>query len=201
VGFLDALLGRTKPAQPDLDHLFGLPGAEITLQAAEGMKASTTAAVCFKPASAQSFADTEKELVELLNLDVDGTAPSGDKAMLSNQEDEFGYRWVIVESSDFNSLVTRVHLVNSTLEDHGWGPQLLCSAFAFHPGSPAAAGSAPVAYLIYLYKRGSFYPFVPTDGEHRDNEMELRLQNELGDDLAIEKDLDRWFPIWKLPIS
>ena len=201
MGFLDALLGRTKTAQPNLDHLFGLPGAEITLQAAEGMKASTKAAVCFKPASAQSFADTEKELVDLLNLDVDGAAPTGAKTTLSSQEDEFGYRWVVVESTDFDTLVTRVHLVNSTLEEHGWGPQLLCSAFAFHPESLGSAGSAPVTYLIYLYKRGSFYPFVPTQGEHRDNEMELRLKAELSDDLAIEKDLDRWFPIWKLPIS
>jgi hypothetical protein len=56
-------------------------------------------------------------------------------------------------------------------------------------------------YLVYLYKRGTFYPFVPTSGEHRDNEMELRLQTELADDLAMEKDLDRWFPIWKLPLT
>ena len=199
MGFLDALLGRTKAIQPNLDHLFGLPGAQITLQAAEGMQPTGKAAVCFKPASAQSFAETEKELVELLNLDEEGTDPSAPKATLSSQEDEFGYRWIVVESSDFSSLVTRVHLVNSTLEEHGWGPQLLCSVFPFHPETPGAAGTAVVTYLVYLYKRGTFYPFVPTTGEHRDNEMELRLQSELGNDLAMEKDLDRWFPIWKLP--
>jgi hypothetical protein len=201
MGFLDALLGRTKPAQPNLDHLFGLPGAQITLQAAEGMSASGKAAVCFKPASAQSFSDMEKELISLLNLDPTDGDDTGVKATLSNQEDEFGYRWVVVESNDFDTLVTRVHLVNSTLEEHGWGPQLLCSVFPFHPENPGSAGSAAVTYLVYLYKRGTFYPFVPTTGEHRDNEMELRLQSELGDDLSMEKDLDRWFPIWKLPIS
>jgi hypothetical protein len=201
VGFLDALLGRTKPAQANLDNLFGLPGAQITLQAAEGMHPTGQAAVCFKPASAQSFAATEKELVELLNLDEAGTDPNAAKATLSSQEDEFGYRWVVVESSDFSSLVTRVHMVNSTLEEHGWGPQLLCSVFPFHPDTPGAAGSASVAYLVYLYKRGSFYPFVPTNGEHRDNEMELRLKAELTNDLTIEKDLDHWFPLWKLPLS
>ncbi len=119
----------------------------------------------------------------------------------SSPEDEFGYRWVVVESSDFSSLVTRVHMVNSTLEERGWGPQLLCSVFPFHPETPGATGSAVVTYLVYLYKRGSFYPFVPTSGEHRDTEMELRLKTELADDLAIEKDLDRWFPLWKLPLS
>ena len=201
MGFLDALLGRTKPAEANLDHLFGLPGAQITLEAAEGMRPTGEAAVCFKPASAQSFAETEKELVALLNLDEAGTDPNAVKATLSSQEDDFGYRWIVVESSDFSSLVTRVHMVNSTLEEHGWGPQLLCSVFPFHPGTPGAAGSEPVTYLVYLYKRGSFYPFVPTTGEHRDNEMELRLKAELGNDLTIEKDLDHWFPLWKLPLS
>jgi hypothetical protein len=201
MGFLDALLGRTKPAEANLDHLFGLPGAQITLEAAEGMRPTGEAAVCFKPASAQSFAETEKELVALLNLDEAGTDPNAAKTTLSSQEDEFGYRWIVVESSDFSSLVTRVHMVNSTLEEHGWGPQLLCSVFPFHPTTPGAAGTAKVTYLVYLYKRGSFYPFVPTTGEHRDNEMELRLKDELGNDLTIEKDLDHWFPLWKLPLS
>jgi hypothetical protein len=200
MGFLDALLGRTKPADANLDHLFGLPGAQITLEAAEGMRPTGEAAVCFKPASAQSFASTEAELIELLNLDEAGTDPNAAKATLSSQEDEFGYRWIVVQSSDFSSLVTRVHLVNSTLEAHGWGPQLLCSVVPFRPVTPGAAGTAEVTYLVYLYKRGSFYPFVPTTGEHRDNEMELRLKVELSDDLTIEKDLDRWFPLWKLPI-
>ena len=36
MGFLDTILGRTKPAQPKLDDLFGLPSAAIQLQAAMG---------------------------------------------------------------------------------------------------------------------------------------------------------------------
>ena len=34
MGFFDALLGRTKPVRPDLDQLFGLPSAAVTLQVA-----------------------------------------------------------------------------------------------------------------------------------------------------------------------
>ena len=33
MGFLDTLLGRTKPVQPKLDALFSLPTAAVTLQA------------------------------------------------------------------------------------------------------------------------------------------------------------------------
>ena len=34
-------------------------------------------------------------------------------------------------------------------------------------------------YLIYGFKRGAFWPFVPTgEGQERDNAEELRLKNE-----------------------
>jgi len=195
VGFLDALLGRTKPAQADLDKLFGLPGAQITLEATEAIQPTGQAGVCFKPAEGQAFASTESELTALLNLGDDAGAKVAEKS------DQYGYRWVVVEADDFQTLVTRVHVTNTTLQENGYGPQLLCSVFGFSPKPPTGA-TRPQAtvYLIYLYKRGTFYPFVPTGGEKRDNEVELRLKNELAEDLSIEPDLDRWFPIWGLPV-
>ena len=196
MGFLDALLGRTKPAQPNLDRLFGLPGAQITLEASEGIVPTGKAGVCFKPTDGQAFSAAQQEITSLLNLGDDAGAK------MAEQSDEFGYRWIVLEADDFDTLVTRVHITNSTLQDNGYGPQLLCSVFGFSP-KPAIDGAAkgPASiYLVYLYKRGSFYPFVPKDAEHRDNEAELRLKNELGEDLRIEPDLDRWFPIWGLPV-
>lgn len=203
MGFLDVLLGRTKPVAPNLDRLFALPGAAITLQASEGLTAELRAGVCFKPAAGQAFADTEKELTDLLDLGGADHTSGSTSASLSGPADEFGYRWVVVEATDFESLVTRVHVVNSTLQDHGYGPQLLCSVFALDPAEAARAGTGVLAkvHLVYLYKRGTFYPFVPIGGQRRDNEAELRLKNELAEDLAIEPDLDRWFPLWNLPFN
>ncbi|MGD0742310.1 MAG: hypothetical protein ABSA31_03350 [Acidimicrobiales bacterium] len=195
MGFLDALLGRTKPAQANLDKLFGLPGAQITLEASEGLQPTGQAGVCFKPTEGQAFSATESEFTALLNL--------GDDAggHVAESSDQYGYRWVVLEADDFGTLVTRVHVTNSTLQDNGYGPQLLCSVFGFAPAPQAgAARAAATVYLVYLYKRGTFYPFVPAGGERRDNEAELRLKNELGDDLSIESDLTRWFPIWGLPV-
>lgn len=191
MGFLDTLLGRSKPAQPNLDKLFGLPGAKITLEAAENFEPTGKAGVCFKPASGQAFAATEEEFTQLLNL--------GDEtgAHMDESSDEYGYRWVVISCDDFDSLVTRVHITNSTLQENGYGPQLLCSVFGFRP--KAASGGGGSTFLVYLYKRGTFYPFVPAGKERRDNEAELRLKNELQEDLAIEPDLTRWFPIWNLP--
>jgi len=191
VKFFDALLGRTKPAQPKLDALFGVTGAAITLEAAGGMKPTGQAAVCFKPASGQGFAAAAEELQGLLELAVKEAGST-----LKVTDDRFGYRWVVLADPEMEDLVTSVHLVNSTLEQHGFGPQLLCSVFAFTAGSGGQR-----FHLVYLYKRGTFYPFAPLDGERRDNELELRVKAALGGDLPIEPELARWFALWGLPLG
>ncbi len=50
MGFIDILLGRTKPVEPDLDVLFAIPRAAYTLQAALGMAPTGIGAVCYKAA-------------------------------------------------------------------------------------------------------------------------------------------------------
>ncbi|MGA8681637.1 MAG: hypothetical protein WB592_14255, partial [Acidimicrobiales bacterium] len=98
------------------------------------------------------------------------------------------------------ALVNQVHLVNTTLEDQGFGPQLLCSVFGFRSTTAGAGGTASL-YLVYLYKRGTFYPFVPLPGrEQRDVATELRLGNVLAEDLKIEKDKANWMALWGLPV-
>jgi hypothetical protein len=56
-------------------------------------------------------------------------------------------------------------------------------------------------YLVYAYKRGAFYPFVPRGERGRDNAMELRLQAGLGRELPIEPELERWYPVWDAPVD
>jgi hypothetical protein len=53
--------------------------------------------------------------------------------------------------------------------------------------------------IVYLYKRGTFYPFAPQTGERRDNALELEVRGNVGADLKIETDLSRWFPVWGAP--
>jgi hypothetical protein len=202
VRFLDALLGRSRPKQPKLDALFGVTGAAVTLEASAGLKPTGQAAVCFKPASGQGFAAASEELRGLLDLAVKEAGST-----LRLEDDRYGYRWVVVGDPDLEDLVTAVHLVNSTLEQYGFGPQLLCSVFGFTEpgGSGGLKDSPPVnqarrCHLVYLYKRGTFYPFAPQEGERRDNELELQVRAALGGDLPIEPELGRWFALWGIPL-
>ena len=189
--FLDALLGRTKPKQPDLNALFAVTGAAVTLQASVGLRPAGQAAVAFKPASGQAFAATSDELLELARF---SSKTSGTELRIS--DDEYGYRWIVLDDPDLEDLVATVHLINAGLTDQGFGAQLLCSVFGF-----AAEDDGAACHLVYLYKRGTFYPFAPRAGQRRDNELELRLRGAVDVELPIEPDLARWFPLWGLPLD
>ncbi|MGH9017699.1 MAG: PspA-associated protein PspAB [Acidimicrobiales bacterium] len=218
MGLFDTILGRTKPVKANLDALFALPSAGVTLESSCGVVSTGNAGVCFKPPAGQNFADMQTELEKLLELGDPGPNTTGTDgaaapapvpaATLSVRHvgDRFGYRWILLEGGNLDDLVTRVHMVHSSLEDAGWSAQLLCSVFGFAPqagGDPAVATEAvdrPV-YLVYLAKQGTFYPFAPSGDEHRDTELEMRLRGVLGTDLPVEADLSRWFPLWDLPVA
>ena len=148
MGFLDALFGRSKPAKPDLDQLFAVPSAAITLDVVAGFTPTGVGAVCFKALEGGSFARLETDIAAL--LDADG-GPA-----VQRSRDEFGFTWLVVrgDPTDVAGLVTDLHAINSTLENDGYGPALLCSLVTF------ADASGRRLALVYLYKRGTFYPFA-----------------------------------------
>lgn len=190
MGLFDVLLGGKKKLKgANLDKLFALSTARVTLQAELGLKPSGSAAVVFKPLSAGEFVRAENEMQELLDV---AARDSGSK--VRRKEDEYGFEWLVVEDPDFEDLVTTIHLVSSELQARGFGEQLLASTFAFD-------GSDRRVYLIYGYKRGAFWPFVPTGkDQERDNAEELRLKNELERELPFEPDLSRWLGLFGAPL-
>jgi hypothetical protein len=189
--WVDTILGRTKPKPANLDALFAVPGAAITLEAAMGLQPAGAAAVCFKPASGYDFASACTEIGQLLELSGKDTGSE-----VTQTEDSYGYHWIVIRDADMSDLVTTVHMVNSTLAERGYENQLLATVFAFQ------AEGGGVSYLVYLFKRGTFYPFVPAPGggERRDNQKELEIQGALGGEVPLEGDLTRWFPIWGAPV-
>ena len=54
MGFLDALLGRTKVPPPNLDNLFALPSATVTLQVATDFKPTGTGSTALPSRTARS---------------------------------------------------------------------------------------------------------------------------------------------------
>ena len=192
MGLLDTILGRSKPVRANLDALFALPTAALTLQSAGGLVSSGHAGVCWKPPPGQGAADAQKEINELV----------GDDSGFHHAVAKFDYGWLLLDDPDLEELVTEIHMANSTLQDNGWGPQLLCSVFGFAPGPDAPEDARPFR-LVYLFKRGTFYPFAPVDPEkeRRDIELELRIRTMVGADLPVEPDLTRWFPMWDMPVA
>jgi hypothetical protein len=188
MGFLDALLGRTKPVPPNLDELFALPNAALTLEAGTDFRPTGSGSVCFRAAEGKAFSDIEKDVQDLLNMGKDGKP-------VEVSTDSYRFTWLVCRHSpdDPEGLVTDLHAVNSSLEVGGFGPQLLCTIMAFRD-----SGGRPLG-LVYLYKRGTFYPFAPMAGQRRDNALELQIRGTLGADLKIEPDLARWMPIWGAP--
>jgi hypothetical protein len=189
MGFLDALLGRRKPAKPNLDQLFAVPSAAITLQVGSGFRPTGIGSVCYRANEGAAFADMQDEVQRL--LDADG-GPAVERVT-----DSFGFTWLVCrqEPEAVSDLVTELHAVNRALEDAGFGASLLCSLVSFEDPGGRRLG------LVYLYKQGTFYPFAPTRGagEQRDNALELQVRGLLADDLTIEPDLSRWMALWGAP--
>lgn len=195
MGFLDTLFGRTKPVQPKLDDLFALPSAAVQLEAAAGFKPTGSGSVCFRAVEGKTFSDIQKEVRELLDMDLG--APGGGGLPVEVTKDDYGFTWLVSNhmSDEMDALVTDLHAVNTALVDNGFGPQLLCTLVAFRDESHRTLA------LVYLYKRGTFYPFAPQPGgrDRRDNALELQVKGILAEDLKIEQDLARWFPVWGAP--
>jgi hypothetical protein len=190
MGLWQTLTGRSKPVRANLDALFSLPSAAITLQTAAGFVPTGLGSVCFRAAEGAAFAQTQQDVVALLDND--------DDPDVECSTDEYGFTWLLARQrpDDLAALVTDLHTVNTSLEAQGFGTALLCSLVGFTDQSGRTLG------LVYLYKQGTFYPFAPQPrlgGQRRDNLLEIQVRDLLAGDLPVEPQLTRWMPLWGAP--
>lgn len=185
MGLLDVILGRSKPVQPDLDRLFALPSASVALQAVTGLAPTGSGSVCFKTAEGGGFAGAAEEARQLVALDSERYTES---------TDNYGYTWITctTEPDSLETLVAELHSVNTALVETGFGSALLCTVVVFH-------GDAGRVALVYLYKRGTWYPYAPAEPGHRDSALELQVRAAVEHDLPLEGDLNRWFSLEGAP--
>jgi hypothetical protein len=190
MGLFDALLGRSKVKGPAPDRLFAITTAAITLETAHGIKNRGAAAIVFQPLATGDFAQIVKEMEEVVRGTGEETGTT-----LTTSDDTYGYRWMILHDDDIEDLAVGVNAVSDALQLGGYGNRVLCAVFAFEDGE-----GRPV-YFIYNYKRGTWYPFVPAGGaQQRSTERELQIKAQIGGELPIEAELERWFPLWGIPI-
>lgn len=200
MGFLDSLIGRRKLDLPAPDRLFAISTAYVKFETELGITTRGSAAIVFQPLATADFESIVSEMEEVVKAT---SADSG--TTVETSDDTYGFRWLVLRGKDFDDLVVGVNAVSSALEAGGYGERVLCAVFAFE--GRQQAGSRPI-YWIYNYKRGFFYPFVPAPGTGgsasqdggRDTERELVLKAQVGSELPVEPELERWFPLWGIPI-
>ena len=186
----DIITGRRKIKPPAESRLFAMSTAAVTLELSLELKSSGKAAIVFQPLATADFTSIVTDMEEVLR----GTGEDSGTAV-ERTDDSFGYRWMVLADEDFEDLVVGINVVSQALQDGGYGERILCAVFAFRDPQ-----DQPV-YWIYNYKRGAYYPFVPAGGDQRrDSERELRLKAQIGHELPIEPELERWFPLWGIPI-
>jgi hypothetical protein len=195
VSLRDVLTGRHTVKGPAPDKLFAITTAYVTLESEHQIDPVGTAAIVFQALATSEFEACLREMEEVV------TATGGESGTtVSTQDDSYGYRWMILRNAEgspsVEDLAVGINAVSSSIETAGHGERLLCAVFAF------ADAQKRRIYFIYNYKRGYWYPFVPMAGSdsERSTERELQLKAQMASELPIEPELERWFPLWGIPI-
>ena len=190
MGFLDSLMGRSRTAKPaKKDRLFAISTAYVTLETSHDVRSRGVAAIVFQPLATADFSGIVEEMEQVVRSTGQETGTT-----VQTSDDPFGYRWMIMRDPDVEDLVVAVNAVNEAIALGGYGDRVLAAVFAFED-----AKGQPI-YFIYNIKRGSWYPFVPAGEQQRSVERELQIKAQIDGELPIEPELERWFPLWGVPI-
>lgn len=202
MGLRDILTGRHEVKGPAPDRLFAISTAYVALETEHQIEPAGAAAIVFQALQTSEFENTIKEMEEVV------VATGGENGTkVHTEDDSFGYRWMVLRDGSIEDLAVGINAVSGSIETAGHGERLLCAVFAFKD-----AKGRPV-YFIYNYKRGYWYPFVPASesssststrpmasSTERATERELQLKAQMASELPIEPELERWFPLWGIPI-
>jgi len=205
VGLRDILTGRHTVKGPAPDRLFAIATAYVTLQAEHGIQPTGAAAIVFQALATGEFESALRETEEVVRATC-----SESHTTVSSETDSYGYRWTVLRNpagaASVEDLAVGINALSSSIETAGHGERLLCAVFAFAQGPADGGAQQQRIYFIYNYKRGYWYPFVPVgaggsaQSEQRSTERELQLKAQMASELPIEPEIERWFPLWGIPI-
>ena len=195
MGLRDILTGRHEVKGPAPDRLFAISTAYVTLEAEHQIVPVGSAAIVFQALATSEFEATLRDMEEVVR------ATGGESGTsVATQDDSYGYRWMVLRNPDgapsVEDLAVGINAVSGSIETAGHGERLLCSVFAFQDAAKRRI------YFIYNYKRGFWYPFVPdpANAQARLTERELQIKAQMASEIPMEPELERWFPLWGIPI-
>ena len=190
MGFLDVLTGKRKIKGPAPDRVFAMATAGPVLEMSMGLKPAR-AAIVFQPLATSDFDAIVADMEEVLKGTGDGPR---------HHDREAGRQVRLPLDDPGRPRLRGPRRRGQRRLDRAPGAAATATA-CWRRCSPSATRSDKPVYWIYNYKRGAFYPFVPGGGEQqRDSERELQLQAQIGAELPVEAQLERWFPLWDIPI-
>src|SRR3712207_982028 len=160
MGFLDALLGRSRTAKPaKTDRLFAMSTAYVTLSTEHGVQTAGKAGIVFQPLATSDFQQIVRDTEEVLRATGEETGTTVETA-----EDAFGYRWAILADPDVEDLVVGVNAVKDALDTSGYGDRVLAAVFSFREnGRPIYfidrkstrlnSSHANISYAVFCLKK------------------------------------------------
>ena len=139
--------------------------------------------------------------------------------------DNYGYLWFMLEGKAIEDIAVAINAIGDTIHEKGYSRQLLAAIFEFTSGydvdgnrpgmgnvNTAVDNNNKNQYLIYNYKIDRFYPFVPLSSSFADGagnglrkkgkrnyQQELKIMEQIKDELPLEKEVKLWYPIWNMP--
>ncbi len=195
MGLREILTGRSKVKEPAPDRLFAISTGWVTLQAGHQIDPAGSAAIVFQALATSEFEETLRDMEEVVKA-----TGSESGTTVSTEDDSYGYRWMVLRNAEgspsVEDLAVGINAVSGSIETAGYGERILCAVFAFEDAKKRRI------YFIYNYKRGFWYPFVPAPGgaQERSTERELQLKAQMASELPLEPEIERWFPLWGIPI-
>lgn len=174
----------TRDADPE--DLWGMSTAYLTMGADLDFDPVGTAALCFADVDSTDFEDALDDVMAILAESETETGTEYDR-----YSDDHGYEWVVFHDEDPEDLVTNIHFAADTFVERRYGSRLLAAVFGFE-----RKRDETLAYWVYSFRRGAYYPFVPAGERERDHKTEFKLESVLDGELDIEEDEEYWYPLW-----
>jgi hypothetical protein len=189
--FFGKFIKKKYNSKTDSDVIFSLSSAYLTIESKMGLKNSGRCALSLKSISGMYFNEMKDDIKRFLDI-----SKTDFELTYRTVIDSYGYLWVILEGKRMEDLLAGISAVGDTVDEKGFSDQLLAAIFEFTDDKNRKE------YLIYNYKRNTFYPFVPLDDDEksRNTEEEMKIMATIGDEVPLERDMTLWYPLWDLPL-